>query len=38
VRDAAGVIDLLARANLFAAGYHQHDRGSWRLRRHVPAA
>jgi hypothetical protein len=26
--------DLLARASLLAAGYHQHDRGEWRRRRH----
>ncbi len=25
--------DLLARASLLAAGFHQHDRGSWRRRR-----
>jgi hypothetical protein len=26
--------DLLARAALLAAGYHQHKRGEWRKRRH----
>src|SRR5688500_8892263 len=26
-------LDLLARAVLVAAGFHQHDRGEWRLRR-----
>ena len=25
--------DVLARATLLAAGYHQHDRGAWRKRR-----
>jgi hypothetical protein len=25
--------DLLARAALLAAGFHQHDRGAWRRRR-----
>ena len=27
------LIELLARAALVAAGYHQHDRGEWRRRR-----
>jgi hypothetical protein len=31
-RFAAGA-DLLTRAALLAAGYHQHDRGAWRRRR-----
>jgi hypothetical protein len=26
---------LLVRATLTAAGYHQHDRGAWRRKRHV---
>ena len=29
------VADLLARAALLAAGYRQHARSSWRMRRHV---
>ena len=29
------VADLLARAALLAAGYHQHSRSSWRRKRHV---
>ena len=27
--------DLLTRASLLAAGFHRHDRGSWRRRRHA---
>ena len=30
---ACEVIGLIARAALMAAGYHQHKRGEWRLRR-----
>ena len=30
------LIELLARAALVAAGYHQHDRGEWRRRREEP--
>jgi hypothetical protein len=29
------VADLVARAALLAAGYHQHSRSSWRKKRHV---
>src|SRR6516225_5223316 len=29
------IADLLARAALLAAGFHQHSRSSWRKRRHV---
>ena len=29
------VADLVARAALLAAGYHQHSRSSWRRKRHV---
>ena len=31
------VTDLVARAALLTAGYHQHSRSSWRMRRHVHA-
>jgi hypothetical protein len=27
---------LVSRAALLAAGFYQHDRGEWRLRKHVP--
>jgi hypothetical protein len=42
VQDAAAPLDalieatdLLARASLLAAGYHQHNHGEWRLKKHV---
>jgi hypothetical protein len=33
VEELCEVADLLARATLLAAGYHQHHRGEWRKRR-----
>jgi hypothetical protein len=35
-RELAELADLLARATLVAAGYHRHDRGTWRRRRERP--
>src|SRR4051812_49242479 len=35
LQQLCNLTDLLARAALVAAGYHQHDRGEWRYRRHV---
>lgn len=37
--DFSDALDVLQRAELVAAGYHQHDRGQWRQKRrssHVP--
>jgi hypothetical protein len=34
LRRAIDLTDLLTRAALQAAGFHRHDRGSWRRRRH----
>jgi len=31
----AAALDVLVRAALIARGYHQHDRGQWRKKRHV---
>jgi hypothetical protein len=33
VRDASNSIELLFRADLIAAGYHQHAHGAWRYKR-----
>ena len=33
VDDLCHRVELLVRATLLAAGYHQHDRGAWRRRR-----
>jgi hypothetical protein len=33
VAELSEVSDLLVRAALLASGYHQHNRGEWRLRR-----
>jgi len=34
LRSLSNSADLLSRAALVLAGYHQHDRGEWRRRRH----
>ena len=33
IKSAVGDLDLLMKAELYAAGYHQHKRGEWRRRR-----
>jgi hypothetical protein len=33
VNELSGFLDVLVRATLLAAGYHQHKRGEWRKRR-----
>ena len=33
LRELCELSDLLVRATLIVAGYHQHDRGAWRLKR-----
>src|SRR5262245_26114806 len=35
LQDLCHLSDLLIRASLLAAGYHQHSRGPWRHKRHV---
>jgi hypothetical protein len=35
LRELDELAEVLARAALAAAGYHRHDRGAWRRRRHV---
>src|SRR5262245_35854363 len=35
LRDLCDLSDLLVRAALLAAGFHQHARGAWRRKRHV---
>jgi hypothetical protein len=34
--ELCSLTDLLLKAALLSAGYHQHDRGAWRRRKHVP--
>ena len=35
LKELSCAADLLTRATLLAAGYHQHSRSSWRRKRHV---
>jgi hypothetical protein len=35
LKELSCAADLLARAAFLTAGYHQHSRSSWRMRRHV---